>query len=231
MVDTNNLSLIRSTSTGWNLVSIRSSEDVDYVINALGSVPPQQVPPGSYVSVDWPDFYVSFGAGKHRAWADARQYGFVSAGQGTWYSNSLKQLAPGHRIFACIPKTGYVGVGIVKERAVPVRQFHVELDGAQTPILSAPFTAPNMGENADNPDLTEYLVRVEWIRTLPENAAFWEKGMFANQNSACRLTHAFTRERLLDRFELKSAIDRGSDTSHPVDHTGALGAAIADGQS
>jgi hypothetical protein len=70
------------------------------------------------------DFYVSFGADDRRSWTDARKYGFVSAGGGTWYSRSLQQLKPGHRVFAYIPKGngvgGYVGVAEVTGNARPI---------------------------------------------------------------------------------------------------------------
>lgn len=69
------------------------------------------------------DFYVSLGEGEHRNWDDCRKYGFVSGGQGKWYSQTLKLLFPGSRVFVNIPKAGYVGVGEVKESAVPVKDF------------------------------------------------------------------------------------------------------------
>ena len=72
------------------------------------------------------DYYVSFGEGNHRSWDDARTYGFISAGGGKWYSGTLSLLTPGARIFACIPKIGYVGVGEVEEAVVPVNEFTVE---------------------------------------------------------------------------------------------------------
>jgi hypothetical protein len=201
-MDTGVLAVIRATSTGWNLVSVRNESELGYVIRALDVAPLQDAPPGSYVSVEWGDFYVSFGEGEHRTWEDARRYGFISAGQGTWYSNSLKQLAPGNRVFAYIPKTGYVGVGIVREPAVPVREFLADVDGERLPILEAPLSAPHMAENSGDRDRSEWLVRVDWIQTLSQDEAIWEKGMFANQNSACRLTHPLTREVLITRFGL-----------------------------
>ena len=57
------------------------------------------------------DFYVSLGEGGHRDWDDCVKYGFVSGGQGRWYSQTLQMLFPGARIFAYIPQIGYVGVG------------------------------------------------------------------------------------------------------------------------
>lgn len=149
------------------------------------------------------DFYVSFGESADRNWEDARRYGFVSAGGGKWYSATLQSLTPGARVFACIPKTGYVGVGTVMESAVPVRDFVVTVDGGKTvPILDAPLKAQSMGHDADDLAHCEHLVRVDWQRTVPVSEAVWEKGMFANQNSACRLRNKFTLDTLVQRFGL-----------------------------
>lgn len=148
------------------------------------------------------DFYVSLGGGEHRAWGDCRKYGFVSGGNGPWYSRTLRLLFPGARVFACVPNRGYVGVGIVREPLRRVTDFTVAIDGATIPILQAPLQAPNMGGNADDPALCEYLVRVEWLTTLPTERAIWEKGMFANQNTVCRLSDKFTLDRLVERFGL-----------------------------
>ena len=149
------------------------------------------------------DFYVSFGDDRRRSWEDAQKYGFISAGGGKWYSSTLSLLSPGVRIFVCVPKSGYVGVGLVKETAVPVREFRVKLNGSERPILELPVKAPDMGKDLDDADRSEYLVRVDWIKTLPINEAIWEKGMFANQNSACKLRNKFTLEQLIARFHLE----------------------------
>lgn len=39
-------------------------------------------------------FYCSFGHSSTRSWLDAQAFGFICGGGGTWYSNSLKMLAP-----------------------------------------------------------------------------------------------------------------------------------------
>ncbi len=88
------------------------------------------------------------------------------------------------------------------ESSVPVRQFTVKNNGREKPILEVPLNAPNMGEYADDPERTEYVVRVEWLKAVPVAQAIWEKGMFANQNSACKLRNKFTLERLTERFAL-----------------------------
>ena len=43
------------------------------------------------------EFYVSYGGDPARVWEEARQHGFISAGGGTWYSQTLKLLSPGDR--------------------------------------------------------------------------------------------------------------------------------------
>ena len=61
---------------------------------------------------------------------------------------------------------GYVGVGIVKEKARPVTEFEVEVDGQQMPILEAPLAEPEKADHdAGNPELREHMVRVEWLKT------------------------------------------------------------------
>jgi hypothetical protein len=45
------------------------------------------------------EYYVSFGEGLSRSWPDAVRYGFVSAGGGSWYSNTLNLLKAGDRIW------------------------------------------------------------------------------------------------------------------------------------
>jgi len=102
------------------------------------------------------DFYISLGEFEFRSWIDCQNYGFISGGQGKWYSQTLKLLFPGARVFVNIPKTGYVGVGVVKDSAVPVKDFKISLNGQDVPILSAPIVAPKMDENADDLDLCEY---------------------------------------------------------------------------
>jgi hypothetical protein len=154
------------------------------------------------------DFYVSFGVDEQRAWEDAIKYGFISGGGGRWYSQSLNALEPGHRVFVHIPKRGFVGVGVVQETVKPVKEFTVDVNGQMMPILEAPLNAPAMGSKADDPELSEYVVKVRWLKTVPEGDAIWEQGMFANQNTACRLQGEkgeFTIERVSAYFELDAS--------------------------
>ncbi|MFC1735515.1 endonuclease NucS domain-containing protein [Candidatus Hydrogenedentota bacterium] len=146
------------------------------------------------------DFYVALGEDDNRNWEDCVKYGFVSGGGGRWYTQTLKQLFPGARVFACIPKTGYVGVGTVTAEVCLVKDFTVNIDGKEIPILEAPLKATNMDKDMEKEELSEQLVRVEWEKTIPREQAYWEKGFFANQNTVCRLRNKFTLERLARFF-------------------------------
>ena len=149
------------------------------------------------------DYYISFGEGPHRNWEDAVQYGYVGGGQGAWYSRSLKQVPSGGRVFVHLPQRGYVGVGTVTQPAVMARDFRVDVDGKSVPLLDLPLHA-NPGDDRDDPDMAEWIVGVDWIRTLPRDDAIWEPGLFANQNTACKLRNQFTIDRLTLRFALDS---------------------------
>ena len=70
-------------------------------------------------------------------------------------------------------------------------------------ILDAPLEAPNKGDHAGDEENQEYLVRVKWLATRDREQAIWEKGMFANQNTVCKLRSRFTIETLTARFGLE----------------------------
>ena len=91
-------------------------------------------------------------------------------------------------------------MGEVVAPAVAVGDFEVEVDGVTVPILQAPLKADNMGDEADDPEQSEYLARVRWIDARPREQAVWEKGMFANQNVVAKLRQPFTLQRLAEVF-------------------------------
>ncbi|WP_084385835.1 endonuclease NucS domain-containing protein [Methanoculleus horonobensis] len=135
-------------------------------------------------------------------WEDSIKYGFISAGRGKWYHQTLNNLFPGARVFAMLPKRGYLGVGEVLANSVPITDFFV-LEGEKgVPILDVPLKCETIKEYSDDPKMCEYLVRVRWITTSPEDQPYWEKGLSANQNSAFKLRNKFTLDRLTKHFGL-----------------------------
>lgn len=129
------------------------------------------------------EFYVSYG---DRDWEDARRFGFISGGGGSWYSQTLKLLSPGDRVWVKIPKKGYVGVGVVVEAVQPGKDFMVQTNSGEQPALTVLKHAERYRATSDDPERAEYFVRVRWLETLPEDKAVNEVGLFGNQNTVCQ---------------------------------------------
>ena len=146
------------------------------------------------------DWYVSFGDGLGRSWKDGLRYSFVSAGGGDWFSRTLRGIPAGSRIFVNIPQTGYVAVGQTTGEATAFADALVEVDGRTVRLADQALNAPYQHEPRDGEDTTEYVVPVQWTVARPKEHAYWEKGMFANQNSACKLRQEFTLEKLRAHF-------------------------------
>jgi hypothetical protein len=149
------------------------------------------------------EYYVSFGESEQRRWADAMKHGYIAAGGGTWYSNTLHQLEPGDRIWANVPGRGYVGVGNILSKAKPITEFTLpDESGHEHPIKEVVTDTPS----TDKPkDQLEYYVRVDWIKTVPLDQAIKEKGFFGNQNSVAKpkaRKWVHTIERLKKRLEV-----------------------------
>ena len=134
------------------------------------------------------EFYISFGGDTARSWEDARKYGFISAGGGIWYSQTLKLLSPGDLVWIKIPGTGYVGVGRVTEAVQSVNDFTITTPEGEKPCLDVLSNAAELRPRANDPEKAEYFVRVQWIETMDEAKAFNEIGLFGNQNSVCQPT-------------------------------------------
>ena len=150
------------------------------------------------------EYYVSFGDMSSRSWEDARQYGFISAGGGSWYSQTLKMLSPGDRVWVKVPGIGYVGVGRVTEAVRPGKEFTVPTAEGERPVLDVLKFGERYKKNADDPEKAEYFVRVDWIETVPESKAANEVGLFGNQNTVCQPTTPkwrHTVERLKTYFQ------------------------------
>ncbi|MFC0805454.1 endonuclease NucS domain-containing protein [Ensifer sp. P24N7] len=141
-------------------------------------------------------WYVNVGEGSNRAWEDMRRLGFISAGGGDWYSGPLQRLQIGDPIFAYQKQAGYVGYGKVASTAVMARDFETR----QGPLLDQALVQPNLAHDRDDPKRSEYVVGVEWLRTIPLPEAKWAEGLFANQNIVCKLRDPKTVDFLKEQF-------------------------------
>ena len=134
------------------------------------------------------EYYVSFGEFDTRMWEDAVKYGFISAGGGTWYSQTLNYLQPGDRVWVNIPRTGYVGVGKVEESVNKADKVFFEVNGQMKNIYEITSKGNYMKDYIEDEDKAEYIVKVKWVKTVSKEKAVRETGFFGNQNTVCKPT-------------------------------------------
>jgi hypothetical protein len=104
-------------------------------------------------------------------------------GGGEKYSGPLKRLQPGNRFVAYQKGAGYVGYGIVKAAPVIVHDFQTE----NGPLLAQALVQPGIARAGVDATLAEYVLGVDWIKSVPVADARRFDGMFANQNVVCKL--------------------------------------------
>ena len=149
----------------------------------------ETLPKKSSSKHDWNnEYYVSYGVDNNsRNWDDAVKYGFISAGGGDWYSHTLQMLSPGDRIWVNIPNIGYVGVGTVTDSVSQAKDIKFSVDNKEVGMRGLPLNGQYF-HNEDDPDKAEYVVKIDWIKTVPKSKAIKELGFFGNQNTVCRPT-------------------------------------------
>jgi hypothetical protein len=153
--------------------------------------------------VPWSGFYfVNVGEGEYRNWDDCRKFGFLSAGQGERYSNAMKKLKPGDRVFAYMKGVGYVGFGTVTRAAVMARDFTP--NDSDKGLLELPLRQPGMNSNKNDPTSSEWVVGVNWDKTFERDQARRFQGIFANQNIVCLLRDTATADFLRREFDVAS---------------------------
>jgi hypothetical protein len=132
------------------------------------------------------EFYASFGHGTSRSWPEAVEHGFISGGGGPWYSGTLELLKPGDRVWVRIPGVGFVGVARVTGEAQPASEFTIDTSSGPQPALNVLTGATYHRAEVDDPDRSEYFVRVDWLATRPLSHPITEVGLFGNQNTVCK---------------------------------------------
>lgn len=144
-------------------------------------------------------WFVNVGEGPHRNWKDNIKYGFIGAGQGPKYSRPLKKLTISNRLFAYMKGLGYVGYGEVTKEASMIKDF--EVNGKK--LLEQPLKAPQSAENSSDPELSEWVVGIKWLKTFERSEPQYFKNIFANQNIVCKLRDSQTLEFLENKFEVQ----------------------------
>ena len=142
------------------------------------------------VRAPWTGFkYVNAGESDHRSWADMRRFGFVAAGHGPRWSRQLvERLSPDDMIYVYQKGEGYVGFGRVIEDAMMAKDMLV--DGM--PLLECDLVQPGLAHDRDDPEMADYVVPVEWLKTFGVADAKTFPGAFASQHVVCKLSDAAT---------------------------------------
>lgn len=124
-------------------------------------------------------FYYNVGEGIHRNWDDYVDFGFISAGQAPRFRDAMLGFEEGDIIVAYLKGHGYVGVGKITHKAKPVREVLID----NTPLLQQDLQCPNIVENSNNPEKSEYVAIVNWLCTENRNKAKWKSksGIFTSQ--------------------------------------------------
>lgn len=124
-------------------------------------------------------YYVNVGEGPHRNWDDCLKFGFLSAGQGAKWKDQLLDIVQGDVLVAYLARHGFVGVGKVLRPACRYSEFHRK----GRLLHEFGLRAPKMWENSENPEKSEYVIEVSWVKAVSRDRAKWRKrsGLFTTQ--------------------------------------------------
>jgi hypothetical protein len=142
------------------------------------------------------------GHGYIRHWQHCVKYGYIAAGGGRRYSDALKKLKLGDPILAYQRSRGYVGYGIVTKQATPIQDFQLP-NGAS---LESTINPSELNE-ARTEDKWEYASGVDWRAHFDLSNAKTFKGIFANQNVVCKLSHPQTIRFVGEQFNIPADAD------------------------
>jgi uncharacterized protein len=145
-------------------------------------------------------YYFNVGQGDHRQWVDFRKYGFISAGQGPKWARAIRGFNEGDVFAAYLKEYGYVGIGMITQRARPIRDVKIN----NKPLVSLPLECPNMADNIDSNEKCEYVALVDWIKSVSANDAKWKSGIYTTTHVRASLDgQPKTRAFLEEAFEFK----------------------------
>ena len=94
---------------------------------------------------------------------------------------------------------------MVTATAVPSAEAVLEVEGNQVRFADVNLTGhyEHVSDGLDSTeDSREFVVAIRWEHTVPRANGVWQPGMFANQNSACKLKSQFTIETVSKAFAL-----------------------------
>ena len=143
-----------------------------------------------------------------RFWSDCVKYGFMSGGQDVPTVRAVKRLRPKIPIFAYRNGVGYVGLGVVMEEPQPIREFQVN----GKPLLECELEkGSGLANNADNENICEWVVRVDWLDTKADEYAVAARPRPIRGHTVCRIREGEMIRALEDEFNAPNFFDAGDD--------------------
>ncbi|MFM9884026.1 MAG: LEM-3-like GIY-YIG domain-containing protein [Burkholderiales bacterium] len=115
-------------------------------------------------------YYYNVGEGTHRNWDDYKKVGFISAGQGLRWRDAMLGFQKGDVVAAYLKNHGFVGIGVLTDRAKPIREVTIE----GKPLLSHDLRCQRMADNAESDERCEYVAPVEWAAAVERGHAKWK---------------------------------------------------------
>jgi len=110
------------------------------------------------------------GEGPHRNWDDYKKLGFISAGQGIRWRDAMAGFQKGDVVAAYLKNHGFVGIGVLTDRAKPIREVTIK----GKPLLSHNLSCSRMSDNAESNELCEYVAPVKWAAAVERGHAKWK---------------------------------------------------------
>lgn len=155
-------------------------------------------------------YYVNIGEGDSRDWDDCSKYGFLCAGGDPKWRDPLKKLVKDDIVVAYLKGKGYVGIGKVTSEIQKAINFKFE--GKRLMEYESELIQPHIFDNAENPDLAQYVVGVDWIKVRTKDNACWKRGTKTEKDKqlfttqlvvASLLNQVYTLEYLEKEFGVK----------------------------
>lgn len=115
-------------------------------------------------------YYYNVGEGPHRNWDDYLKFGLISGGQGEHWKKAMIGFKKGDVIVAYLKGYGYVGVGKITQKAEMIRKVYIK----NKRLLDLSLKCQNMNDNCDDPNKSEYVALVKWIKTFSRENAKWK---------------------------------------------------------
>lgn len=113
-------------------------------------------------------YFYSVGECSARDWDDYVRIGYISAGWGAKYRDTMQAFNEGDIFAAHMSGKGFVGVGKILKRARMIRDVRVN----RRPLLEL-VSSQNADHDRDDPENSEYVCLVKWIKSVPREKAKW----------------------------------------------------------